>query len=465
MYDILYVSPGKVAPEEWKKFSSKYPRAHKVENIQSFNDLKKKSFTKLFWVVWDNLNVDDNFNFDYIVSKWDTEYIHIWKNQCYDTVSYIGGICLFPKTAKVSNNEFNYRFYLNKKEINFVASKTRYPQYNINSYEEYLKILEETHHPLFWNKPTNIQITNPQIFDLYFDPKNGKYDHDRTENHVFLNGKFYDGIALLNKNKPISKKEFDFRFIIKRKEWDTVVSVPQVFDIIFISYSELNAETNWLNLKTKFSRSKRVSNVTGIHQAHIEAAKLSETPMFWVVDGDAEIKDDFNFITDQIPFYNRELWNTFMNTVHVWSSQNPINELIYGYGGVKLLPKQKTLEMNLDKPDIATSISDDFKIINEVSNLTRFDVDEFTTWRSAFRECAKLASKIIDRTYDEETEIRLETWCTVGEEKPLGSYCIAGAKAGRNFGYANIGNKSELIKINDFDWLRTQFNDWKLGNG
>ena len=39
----------------------------------------------------------------------------------------------------------------------------------------------------------------------------------------------------------------------------------------------------------------RVSGVTGIHAAHLAAAKLSTTPMFWVVDGDAVIEDDFKF--------------------------------------------------------------------------------------------------------------------------------------------------------------------------
>ena len=30
----------------------------------------------------------------------------------------------------------------------------------------------------------------------------------------------------------------------------------------------------------------------------------------------------------------------------VWRSKNPVNELVYGYGGVKLLPTKLTLDMD-----------------------------------------------------------------------------------------------------------------------
>ena len=41
--------------------------------------------------------------------------------------------------------------------------------------------------------------------------------------------------------------------------------------------------------------------------------------------------------------------------------------------------------------------------MNQLSNISAFNVDAFSTWRSAFRECAKLASKTIDRQNKEET--------------------------------------------------------------
>ena len=69
-----------------------------------------------------------------------------------------------------------------------------------------------------------------------------------------------------------------------------------MYDIVFISYNEPNAEENWQRLTARFPLAKRVHGVKGIHQAHIAAAKKCFTHMFWVVDGDAVILDTFDFI-------------------------------------------------------------------------------------------------------------------------------------------------------------------------
>lgn len=226
-----------------------------------------------------------------------------------------------------------------------------------------------------------------------------------------------------------------------------------MYDIVFISYHEPNAEENFKDLFSRFNsigvfgdRIKRVKNIKGIHNAHLQAAELSNTSYFFVVDGDAQIVDDFDFsfTTDE------------KDVVHVYESKNPINDLVYGYGGVKLLPTQLTLDMDLSSTDMTTSISDKFKLINKVSNLTAFNTDPFNTWKSAFRECAKLSSKAIKGQVDEETEQRLNQWTTKDNGNDYGGYAVAGARAGMEFG---LSSSSDLNLINDFDWLRKQFND------
>ena len=225
-----------------------------------------------------------------------------------------------------------------------------------------------------------------------------------------------------------------------------------MYDIVFISYNEPEAENNWQNLKARFPRAKRVDGVKGIHQAHITAAKKCFTKMFWVVDADATVLEEFNF-THKVDDYDLE-------TVHVWRSKNPVNDLVYGYGGVKLLPRKLTLEMDLTKTDMTTSISQYFKAMPEVSNITSFNVDPFNTWKSAFRECAKLASKTIDRQNEEETNERLKTWTTVGHDRPFGEYAVAGARAGMEFGFSS---SSDIFLINDFEWLHEQFSKHTVG--
>ena len=221
-----------------------------------------------------------------------------------------------------------------------------------------------------------------------------------------------------------------------------------LYDIVMITYNEPNGDENFQKLQQRFPRAKRVHGIKGIHNAHIEAAKQVSSDLFWVVDGDAVIHDDFMF--DYVAPHNEK------DYVKVWRSINPVNGLEYGYGGVKLLPRALTEHMDTSRPDMTTSISSKFKPMPVVSNYTDFAVDEFTAWRSAFRECCKLSSKVIDRQKSGETDERLETWCTHAEGK-FADVVLQGANAGVVYGTANKFNKDNLAKINDFDWLLEQF--------
>jgi len=220
-----------------------------------------------------------------------------------------------------------------------------------------------------------------------------------------------------------------------------------MYDIVFISYDESSADANYAALKARFPMAKRVHGVKGIHQAHIKAAKKCFTKMFWIVDADAIILDDFNF--------NHVVPSHQLDHVHVWRSINPINDLVYGYGGVKLFPRQMTIDMDISKTDMSTSISSKFIAVEETANITAFNIDAFSTWRSAFRECVKLSSKTITRQNNEETEDRLMSWCTKGSERRCGSFAIAGAIAGREFGLSIMA--SDISLINNFEWLQERF--------
>lgn len=227
-----------------------------------------------------------------------------------------------------------------------------------------------------------------------------------------------------------------------------------MYDIVFISYSEPNAEVNWERLKKRFPLAKRVKDVKGIHQAHIAAAKKCFTKMFWVVDGDAEVATDFDF--------DHEVGEYDLDVVHVWRSRNPINDLEYGYGGVKLLPRKLTIDMDVNRSDMTTSISDKFKVMEQVSNITAFNTDPFNTWKSAFRECVKLAARVIDGQVDAETEHRLMTWCTYADKRQFNDWAFLGAEDGKMYGLQNAGNIDALNKINNFEWLHEFFSRYPV---
>jgi hypothetical protein len=224
-------------------------------------------------------------------------------------------------------------------------------------------------------------------------------------------------------------------------------SINLYYDVVMISYGEQNSNENFNLLKRRFPSAKRIHGVKGIANAHIAAAEICDTDMMWIIDGDAEVIETFNF--------NYIVPTNQLDHVHVWRSKNPINDLEYGYGGIKLLPTELTKKLDKTKVDINTGISQNFKIMKDLSCYTKFNTSPYESWKSAFRECAKLSSKIITRQNDNDTETRLNIWCTVGSDRPFGDYAIAGAIAGREFGISNINN---ISRINDFDWLKDQFN-------
>jgi len=450
-----------VDKKEHDQIVSKYQYpVYSITNYNEYLEIVNSEKQKMFWGHWPNIEIIDNDIFDLYFDPndgaldYDRTIHHVFKNLCNSTESYLSGMVLFSKLSVISKREFDRKYLINKKEHDRVVSRYRYNRYTISTYDDYNKILETETQPLFWCVWPEIQITDETIFDLYFDPNDGKYEYDRNINQVFLH-KFrdteltYNGLMLLSKNNPISKREFDFRYPIQKKENEIIVSKHRLYDIVFISYNEPTADENFENLKSRFPRAKRVHGVKGIHNAHIRAAELAETEMFWVVDGDAIITDNFNF-SHVVSRYE-------LTTVQVWRSQNPINNLIYGYGGVKLLPRTLTLNMDVNSTDMTTSISDQFKIQADVSNITAFNTDPFNTWKSAFRECVKLASQTIIRQDNDETTTRLNTWCSVGADEPFGEYAIRGAIEGRDFGIKHKADSSMLTKINDFDWLKQQY--------
>lgn len=232
-----------------------------------------------------------------------------------------------------------------------------------------------------------------------------------------------------------------------------------MLDVFFLSYNEPYADENYELLKLFAPHAKRVHNIKGIFDAHKECARQSSTSYFYVCDADCIIDEEFSFRFT--PDHNKEVWPGVKETdcVYTWRSRNPINDLIYGYGAVKLFPKKNLLEAQDWKVDMTTTLGAPFVPKFQISNVTGFNTDPFNTWKSAFRECTKLASAVIPNGDNTDNEYRLKVWCERGEKREFGKYCIDGAKRGKRFGEKYKDDIEALMLINDFAWLEEQFND------
>jgi len=217
-----------------------------------------------------------------------------------------------------------------------------------------------------------------------------------------------------------------------------------MYDVFFLSYNEPMAQQHWKKLVRHAPHSSHVSGITGIHNAHYECAKLSKTRNFFVIDADSEIID-FDF-TIKLSAWDRKY-------VHLWYARNPVNGLEYGWGGIKLFPKEIVLNMSDQPLDMTTSF--ELKIIPEVKSITHYNSSDFDCWRAAFRECVKLA--VSD---DYENANRLEQWKHPGTGYGA-NMVVKGAVAGEQYGLRNKHNITALKKINDFAWLKLKFEDIK----
>lgn len=260
-------------------------------------------------------------------------------------------------------------------------------------------------------------------------------------------------VGLFPKNRKYSARELEHRFFTGMVKMNNIASRPRGYDIVFISFNEENAERNYEILRqhplAQYSHIHRIDGVKGIAAAHKAAANVATTTMFWIVDADAKVHLDFNF---QFIVSEEE-----QDIVHVWSSKNPVTDLVYGHGGIKLLPRELTLNLDETITDVTTGISKRFKVMTAISNTEEFNVTPLSAWRTAFRECAKLASCMIPGQVDTETEQRLNAWVWQGADKPNGLYSKGGASAGEWFGKTYKDNPEMLRKINDYEWLAEEF--------
>ena len=232
------------------------------------------------------------------------------------------------------------------------------------------------------------------------------------------------------------------------KNYDTTITASPRYDVIFLSYDEFDADNRFSQLKAVVPRAQRVHGVKGIVEAHRQAASLATTDLFYVVDADAELTDDFKF--------DLFVHECDYKSAHVWRSRNPVNGLEYGYGGVKLFPRQAVLDFTGHPADFTTTVAGSLKVMDTVSNVTRFNTDPFSAWRSGFREAVKLAAGLITNQ-DPETSNRLEIWCTQGMDAEYGEFAMQGACEGKLFGTEHHGNPSMLSLINDYSWLEQRF--------
>ena len=218
-------------------------------------------------------------------------------------------------------------------------------------------------------------------------------------------------------------------------------------DIVFISYDEPQADENWDAIRARFGeRVKRIHGVEGMHNALLAAANASTTPWYYAVFAKTQIHPDFKF--KFMPDY-------FQAPKHyIFHAHNPLNGLEYGHMGVVLY--NCNIVRNQTTFGIDYTMSAAHEVVPEVSAIAHFNSNPYQTWRTAFREAAKL-SQFCDESPTVETEYRLQVWTSQAQGE-YAEWCLQGARDGVEFYRKHKGKPAELKQAFDWNWLKSYFN-------
>ena len=418
-----------------------------------------KTDTKMFWVVDYCVQVCESFNFSYYPTQWDIKNVHVWQNEYGDHTD----VRLCP-TELFLSNDFTEKEIVNNtfedlklmpKQASEMPKWNHYWLYeNVDETlkEQLLDIAKEDNNAYFWTIDGNVDKTNftgkykPAVENAdklhvwqKINPRTGKV-------HAYGGVRLWPNPFLDVFKTSYSSDDIKYSKTSKGKLQyvKDALCTSKPYEIVFLSYNEPGSTTAYERLTARFD-AHHVKDVKGIFNAHKTASYRVSSDMFWVVDADADVSEDFDF--SYIPdVYDEEV-------VHVWASKNPVTGEEYGYGGVKLFNTNQVRNATTWGLDFTTGLSKRFKAMPQISCTTRFNTDAYSTWRSAFRECVKLTL-----SDDVDSDTRLNSWLNPQIYADFVDDAIRGAKEGKAFALDNKNNLTELNKINDYDWLRDRYN-------
>jgi hypothetical protein len=217
--------------------------------------------------------------------------------------------------------------------------------------------------------------------------------------------------------------------------------IDQPLDIVFISNGEINADYNYEKLKFHVgdrNRIHRSSGVNGRIAAYHAAAELSTTPWFFAVFAKLEVDPEFNWEWQPDRLQQPKHY--------IFHAHNPVNGLEYGHQAMIAYNKQLTL--NNTGTGLDFTLDSAHEVVPILSGTAYYNMDAWTCWRTAFRECIKLRGAT-----DVESQYRLRQWLTVNNAGTIGEWSIRGAQDAVDYYESVGGDFAELKKSYDWAWL------------
>jgi len=249
-------------------------------------------------------------------------------------------------------------------------------------------------------------------------------------------------IVVPKEAKDYVKRElYDYPYIITNSK----LAKSSPMDIVFLSNGEAGAEENYQHLlKVTEGLPNRVARVDGVNgrvAAYHAAAEASNTPWMLTVFAKLKVsnKFDWNWQPDRLQLPKH----------YVFHATNPVNGLKYGH--MAMIAYNKKLTLANQGKGLDFTMDDEHEVLELNSGIANFNTDEWSTWRTAFREALKLRAE-----NSEISKNRLEMWLTVGMGK-FNEYSTDGAQHAVEY-YEEVNGDFDKLKLSyDWPWLRAYF--------
>ena len=241
----------------------------------------------------------------------------------------------------------------------------------------------------------------------------------------------------------IDHELYDYPYIDKSSK--LVKSKP--LDIVFLSNGEAGADENYEHLlkvtKDLPNRVVRVDGINGRVAAYHAAASASNTPWMFTVFAKLKVNSKFDWSWQpdrlQVPKH------------YIFYASNPVNGLVYGHQAMIAYNKHITLN-NMGK-GLDFTLDNEHEVVEINSGVARYNTDEFSTWRTSFREAIKLRLE-----NSPISKHRLKIWSTVGEGE-FAQYSIQGAQHAVEY-YESVNGDIDKLRLSyEWVWLKEYFNN------
>ena len=435
--NIYYVDHGNTTPnDQLSKLQTTYPKIRTTRFVDNYLDTFKRIMTtadtEYVWII-SSLCDYDNFDFTWHPEVWQAEMIHVFpsgEQRRGDT------FFIHVESFKQQMYELEILDWFNV--INYCEDQTVYrfqPPTIVYDGDSLVDSVKTTQ----FNFPYATFVNSDDEYTTYYLNPCLWAAKDRSIRPITSTSS--TSVIPREARSYINTQIYDYPYIDKD---DTLIK-SITSDIIFISYDEPQADENWNRLLKDFPNAKRVHGVDGMHNALIAAANTSSTKWFYAVFAKTKIAPSFKF-DFQPDFYQ-------LPKHYIFHAKNVMNDLQYGHMGIVLY--NVNIIKNQTEFGVDYTMSAPHAVIPELSAIAEFNSNPYHTWRTAFRECAKL-SQFTNEHSNIENEHRLDVWLTQAKGK-FSEWCLQGARDGHEFYMNNKENSDVLKQAFNWKWLQKHF--------